>query len=120
MTARLLPFLLCLVSIIPLHAAALPEITAKSAILVDANTGKVLFSKNDVAQRPVASTQKLLTALIVAESGDLEKNIKIEAIDTNCEPTKINVKPRQCRKHRCVRRQNDAARPQPRRNGLQL
>jgi len=95
MTARLLPFLLCLVSIIPLHAAALPEITAKSAILVDANTGKVLFSKNDVAQRPVASTQKLLTALIVAESGDLEKNIKIEAIDTNCEPTKINVKPGQ-------------------------
>lgn len=95
MIYRLLPALLCLLAIVPLHAAAVPEITAKSAILLDANTGKVLYTKNDTAQRPVASTQKLLTALIVAESGDLEKNVKIESSDTNCEPTNINVKPGQ-------------------------
>lgn len=92
MTARLLPAFLCLLAIIPLNAGPLPEITAKSAILVDANTGKVLFSKNDTAQRPVASTQKLITALIVAESGDLDRKVEIEAVDTDCEPTKINVK----------------------------
>jgi D-alanyl-D-alanine carboxypeptidase (penicillin-binding protein 5/6) len=95
MISRLLPAFLCLLAIVPLHAAAVPEITAKSAILLDANTGKVLYTKNDTAQRPVASTQKLLTALIVAESGDLEKSVKIESSDTNCEPTKINVKPGQ-------------------------
>jgi D-alanyl-D-alanine carboxypeptidase (penicillin-binding protein 5/6) len=95
MLTRLLPAFLCLLAIIPLQAAPVPEITAKSAILVDANTGKVLFTKNDDAQRPVASTQKLITALIVAEAGDLDKNVVIEATDTNCEPTKINVKPGQ-------------------------
>jgi len=95
MTARLLPAFLCLLAIIPLQAAPAPELTAKSAILVDANTGKVLFSKNDTAQRAVASTQKLITALIVAEAGDLDKKVEIEATDTNCEPTKINVKPGQ-------------------------
>jgi len=95
MTARLLPAILCLLAIIPLQAAPVPEITAKSAILVDANSGKVLFTKNDDAQRPVASTQKLITALIVAEAGDLDKSVEIEAVDTNCEPTKINVKPGQ-------------------------
>jgi D-alanyl-D-alanine carboxypeptidase (penicillin-binding protein 5/6) len=95
MISRLLPAFLCLLAIVPLRAAAVPEITAKSAILLDANTGKVLYTKNDTAQRPVASTQKLLTALIVAESGDLEKSVKIESSDTNCEPTKINVKPGQ-------------------------
>ena len=95
MISRLLPAFLCLLAIAPLHAAAVPEITAKSAILLDANTGKVLYSKNDTAQRAVASTQKLLTALIVAESGDLEKKVKIESSDTNCEPTNINVKPGQ-------------------------
>jgi len=95
MLNRLLPAFLCLLAIIPLQAAPVPEITAKSAILVDANTGKVLFTKNDDAQRPVASTQKLITALIVAEAGDLDKNVEIEATDTNCEPTKINVKPGQ-------------------------
>ena len=95
MLARLLPAFLCLLAIVPLQAAKVPEITAKSAILLDANTGKVLYSKNDDAQRPVASTQKLLTALIVAESGDLNKSVEIEATDTNCEPTKINVRPGQ-------------------------
>lgn len=95
MISRLLPALLCILALVPLRAAAPPEITAKSAILLDANTGKVLYSKNDSVQRPVASTQKLLTALIVAESGDLEKKVEIEASDTNCEPTKINVKPGQ-------------------------
>lgn len=95
MTARLLPAFLCLLAIIPLQAARIPEISAKSAILVDANTGKVLFSKNDTAQRAVASTQKLLTALIVAEAGNLDKRVEIEATDTNCEPTKIYVKPGQ-------------------------
>jgi len=95
MLARLLPAFLCLIALVPVQAAEAPEITAKSAILVDANTGKVLFTKNDDAQRPVASTQKLITALIVAEAGDLDKNVEIEATDTNCEPTKINVKPGQ-------------------------
>jgi D-alanyl-D-alanine carboxypeptidase (penicillin-binding protein 5/6) len=95
MLTRLLPAFLCLLAIIPLQAAPVPEITAKSAILLDANTGKVLYSKNDDAQRPVASTQKLITALIVAETGDLDKSVEIEATDTNCEPTKINVKPGQ-------------------------
>ncbi len=95
MLTRLLPAFLCLLAIVPLQAAEVPEITAKSAILLDANTGKVLYSKNDTAQRPVASTQKLLTALIVAEAGELDKRVEIEATDTNCEPTKIYVKPGQ-------------------------
>jgi D-alanyl-D-alanine carboxypeptidase (penicillin-binding protein 5/6) len=95
MIARLLPALLCLVALAPLHSAPLPEVSAKSAILLDANTGKVLFSKNDTAQRQVASTQKLITALIVAENGNLDKMVEIEAVDTDCEPTKINFKPGQ-------------------------
>jgi D-alanyl-D-alanine carboxypeptidase (penicillin-binding protein 5/6) len=75
MLTRLLPAFLCLLAIVPLQAAEVPEITAKSAILLDANTGKVLYSKNDDAQRPVASTQKLITALIVAETGDLDLSL---------------------------------------------
>jgi D-alanyl-D-alanine carboxypeptidase (penicillin-binding protein 5/6) len=95
MLARLIPAFLCHLAIIPLQAAPAPQISAKAAILVDANTGKVLYSKNDEAKRPVASTQKLLTALIVAEAGNLDKKVEIETTDTNCEPTKIYVKPGQ-------------------------
>ncbi len=84
-----------LLAVSSVHAAAPPEISAKSAILLDANTGAVLYKKNDTAQRPVASTQKLLTALIVAEAGNLSESVKVAEVDTNCDPTKLYLKPGQ-------------------------
>ena len=92
------------------------QINAKAALLVDANTGKVLYKKNDTVQRPVASTQKLLTALIVAESGNLDKPVTITLSDTQCEPFKLYVKPGQTYTRRqllhalLIRSSNDVAR----------
>lgn len=70
-----------------------PDIFAQSAILIDARSGKVLFQKNADAKRPVASTQKLLTALIVARSGNLDEIVTIASPETRVEPTKIGLKP---------------------------
>src|SRR4051812_16683624 len=42
-----------------------PQVRSSSAILVDANSGEILMAINADQQRPVASTQKLLTALLV-------------------------------------------------------
>jgi len=75
-----------------LVAAEPPVVTAKSALLFDANTGRVIYKKNENDQRAVASTQKLLTALIVAESGDLEKMVRIAESDTQAEPTKLYLR----------------------------
>jgi D-alanyl-D-alanine carboxypeptidase (penicillin-binding protein 5/6) len=92
------------------------SVSAKSAILLDANSGKVIYKKNDTAQRAVASTQKLLTALIVAEAGDLDKKITIELVDTQCEPFKLYIKPGQTYTRRellhalMIRSSNDVAR----------
>ncbi len=69
-----------------------PEIYAQSAILIDARNGRTLYQKNADVQRQVASTQKLLTALIVAEKGGLDKMITIQPSDTKVEPTKLGVK----------------------------
>ncbi len=71
----------------------IPVITADSAVLFDANTGSVILKKNEDARRPVASTQKLLTALIIAESGDLSQPVTITASDEQAEPTKLNLRP---------------------------
>src|SRR5262249_2110282 len=49
----------------------IPKTTAVSVIVVDANSGKTLYEKNPDQFRAPASTQKLLTALIVAETGFL-------------------------------------------------
>ncbi len=70
-----------------------PPVVAESAIVVDIGSGRVLYAKNADLQRPVASTQKIMTALCVLEGGDIDKKVKIEASDGNCEPTKLYLKP---------------------------
>jgi len=70
-----------------------PAIAAKSAIVLDPKTGKVLYDKGAETRREAASTQKLLTALIVAENGRLGDPVRVEAIDTNCEPVKLGLRP---------------------------
>lgn len=72
---------------------SVPKVAAGSAIVVDAETGQVLHAVNADQERPVASTQKLLTALIIAEAGDLQRKVKVQTSDTQAEPTKLYVKP---------------------------
>jgi serine-type D-Ala-D-Ala carboxypeptidase (penicillin-binding protein 5/6) len=73
----------------PLNA---PSIKAESAILIDARSGDVLFQKNADTRRQVASTQKLLTALLVARRGNLDQFVTIARPETLAEPIKLNLK----------------------------
>lgn len=54
------------------------EVAAKAAILIDADTGKVLFQKNSHEELPLASVTKVMTMLLVME--DVEKG-KIKLTD---------------------------------------
>lgn len=69
-----------------------PPILAASAILIDARTGRTLYQKNADQPRQVASTQKLLTALIVAEQDPLDEQVSIAREDTVVEPTKLGLR----------------------------
>lgn len=75
-----------------LPAGPPPQITAKSAILVD-EYGRVLYEKNADTKRPVASTQKLLLGILIAENGNLSKPVTIADPDTWAEPTIMGIKP---------------------------
>src|SRR5882724_534709 len=70
----------------------IPKTTAASVIVVDANSGKILYEKNADQVRAAASTQKLLTALIVAESGFLDRPVTVQPVDTMADPVKLNIK----------------------------
>ena len=69
-----------------------PETRAKSVLVVNAKTGDVLYEKNADQQRAAASTQKLLTALIVAERGFLDERVVVTRSDMDAEPVKLNIK----------------------------
>jgi serine-type D-Ala-D-Ala carboxypeptidase (penicillin-binding protein 5/6) len=55
--------------------AASPEVRAPAAILVEPATGDVVFQRQATRQRPVASTTKLMTALITLERTKLSREM---------------------------------------------
>jgi D-alanyl-D-alanine carboxypeptidase (penicillin-binding protein 5/6) len=71
---RLVAALLILTAMyfLPVDAApAPPQIAAESAVLIDAATGKVLYSRQCRKRRPPASTTKIMTATLAVENGKL-------------------------------------------------
>ena len=58
-----------------------PRLKADAFCLVDVDSGRVLASHRGWESRPVASTQKLLTALVVLEAGDLYRDVTIAPAD---------------------------------------
>jgi D-alanyl-D-alanine carboxypeptidase len=67
---------------IPAASAVEPDFatSAESAILIDAATGTVLYQKNADRRRLIASTTKIMTALVVLElCKDLDKVVEVPA-----------------------------------------
>lgn len=58
-------------------ASAAPTVSAKSAVVLDCESGRILFEKNADEQSLIASTTKIMTALVVIEECDLDAKVKI-------------------------------------------
>jgi D-alanyl-D-alanine carboxypeptidase (penicillin-binding protein 5/6) len=69
------------------------ELTAEGAVLMDAFSGTILYAKNPDERLYPASTTKILTALLVIESGDLDREVVVEQSDTEVEPSALYIKP---------------------------
>lgn len=73
---------LAMIVIFPLNCVALPQdnnlsVSAKSAILIDLDEKNVLYQKNANERLPMASTTKIVTALLVCELAKLDATVKI-------------------------------------------
>lgn len=55
------------------------DVSAHSAILIETESGDVIFEKNSHERLPMASTTKIMTALVALENGDIHKNVKVSA-----------------------------------------
>ena len=54
-----------------------PRLSAKSAVLLDAYTGRVLYASHAEDKSLIASTTKIMTALVICEAGDLDRTVVI-------------------------------------------
>jgi len=70
----------------------IPQISADRVIIIDPASEDILWEKNAEKRGAIASTTKLLTALLVVEAGDLDKLITVEKSDTQCAPVRLGIK----------------------------
>lgn len=62
-------------------ASRQPEFSlyAKSAVLMDGESGRILYEKNGYEHMPNASTTKIMTCILALEEGDLESEVKVSS-----------------------------------------
>jgi D-alanyl-D-alanine endopeptidase (penicillin-binding protein 7) len=72
-----------LIGLLPVaHAGDAPKLKSAAALIVDAETGEVLYDKNAAAIVPIASITKLMTAIVVLDAGlPLDEPIQITSED---------------------------------------
>ncbi len=71
-----------------------PKISAASAVVMDAGTGRVLYEKEGRTPRLIASTTKLMTALVALESGHgLEETVTVRPQWAGVEGSSIYLRP---------------------------
>ena len=70
---------------------AAPAVSACSAVVM-AESGEVLYSKNEDEKLPVASTTKIMTAIVVIENCKLDDSVLITADSCNIEGSSMYLK----------------------------
>ena len=55
----------------------MPSINSRSAVVIDRNSKRILYGKNEKDKRPMASTTKIITALLVIEKGNFNDIVTV-------------------------------------------
>ena len=77
----------------PLWAQTIPEITAEAAVMLDLDTGEVLYGKNEHEQRPPASLTKVMTGyLAVKEPDRMQQTVTVSEQAANTGESSLNLK----------------------------
>lgn len=68
------------------------QLYALSAVLMDADTGRVLYEKDGYTVRANASTTKILTCILAIESGKLEELVKVSKYAASMPDVQLGIK----------------------------
>mgnify|MGYP001851754549 FL=1 len=67
--------------------------SAQSAVVLDADTGEVRYEHNADAVLPMASTTKIMTAIVAIEQGDIDRMYTVKPEYTQTEGSSMYLKP---------------------------
>lgn len=85
----LLTLSVLLIATISLKVKAQVPVSAKGAVLMNANTGSVLVGENENQRLPIASLTKIMTAILAIENGNLDTQITISEEAANQPPSSL-------------------------------
>ena len=60
--------------------ASVPIVSAESYVLMDADSGRVLLSQNETQEKSIASTTKIMTALVAIENSQLSDKATVKKV----------------------------------------
>ncbi len=75
------------------QAIPAPSVSAKGAILIEAESGEIIFAKNAQAKMPMASTTKIMTALVAIENCDITKTVSVSPKAVGVEGSSVYLYP---------------------------
>lgn len=69
-----------------------PQLSAAAAVLMEAETGSVLYALNPHVRRAPASLTKIVTGLVAIDKGDLNSTVAVTAHAASKPPTKLGLR----------------------------
>lgn len=66
--------------------------SAKAAILIDADNGRILYEQNAYEKLPMASTTKIMSTLLAIEKGNLDEQFKVDDNAIRVEGSSMGLK----------------------------
>ena len=69
-----------------------PEINSRAYVVIDRNSNTVLYGKNENTKRKMASTTKIMTAIIIIENCNLKETIEVSKKAANTGGSRLGLK----------------------------
>lgn len=88
----LLCLLLCVAMPAPANGAVLPAITAEAAVVMDLDTGQVLYGKGEHERRPPASLTKVMTGYLAGKQFQAQQWITVSETAASTGESSLNLK----------------------------
>lgn len=68
------------------------RLNAQSVVLMDADSGRILYAKEAETKRPMASTTKIMTCILALEQGNLDDEVEVSSYAASMPDVQLNIR----------------------------